>query len=310
MGFWTKLKSGLENASQLLPWQRSGFWFSVCLLGVPAVAGGLIGYQSALSRDDVLISQQMTAEWRKDLAQQQQSLEETRRLTEQTMQALTLRVGQLQAQMIRLDALGERLIDKAGLAGSEFDFSAQPALGGPQNLEPGRFETLETLQMIDQLAARMEDRSQQLGVLDHVITQQMLSEEIYLSGRPIKRGWLSSPYGYRTDPFSGKKAWHNGIDFAGKAGSEVVAVASGVVVSSEERDGYGYLVELDHGDGYQSRYAHNAKNLVKVGDVVAKGEVLALMGTTGRSTGPHVHFEIYKNGRSVDPASYIRRTHR
>jgi murein DD-endopeptidase MepM/ murein hydrolase activator NlpD len=120
---------------------------------------------------------------------------------------------------------------------------------------------------------------------------------------------MSSRYGRRTDPFSGKIAWHNGVDFAGKLGSDIIAVASGVVVESGERSGYGDTVMINHSSGFKTRYAHNMKNLVKVGDVVKKGQVIALMGSTGRSTGPHVHFEVYKYDRQVDPAAYINRTH-
>ncbi|MCB1615111.1 MAG: peptidoglycan DD-metalloendopeptidase family protein [Pseudomonadales bacterium] len=309
MNFWKKQKADAGSVQSLF-WQRSNLLLSLCLLGLPALIGGFMGYHIALSQEDVLISRQTTEVWRKDIEEQQQAVEETRRISEQTLQALTKRVGQLQAQMLRLDALGERLVNKAGLADGEFDFSAEPALGGPQGDELQRFEALESLQMIDDLSLQIESRSQQLGMLDLVLSQKQLNEETYLSGRPVKRGWLSSHYGYRTDPFTGKKSWHNGIDFAGKAGSEVIAVASGVVVASEKREGYGYMVEVNHGDSFSSRYAHNQKNLVKVGDVVEKGQPLAIMGSTGRSTGPHVHFEIYKNGRSVDPASYIKRTHR
>jgi len=121
-------------------------------------------------------------------------------------------------------------------------------------------------------------------------------------------GWLSSNYGNRLDPFTGKRAWHNGVDFAGREGSDIVAVASGVVSWSGERYGYGKMVEVAHGEGVTTRYAHNLENTVKVGDMVRRGEVIALMGNSGRSTGPHVHFEVFKNGRPVDPASYLRRT--
>ena len=121
---------------------------------------------------------------------------------------------------------------------------------------------------------------------------------------------MTSLFGHRTDPFKGHRAWHNGVDFAGQLGSAVVAVASGVVTWASERQGYGLIVEVNHGGGYVTRYAHNQSNLVDVGDVVKKGQVIASMGSSGRSTGPHVHFEVYKNGKSVDPASYVDRPQR
>ena len=131
-----------------------------------------------------------------------------------------------------------------------------------------------------------------------------------MSGLPVLKGWVSSHYGQRTDPFSGKLAMHNGLDFAGKEGSDVVAVAAGVVTWTGSKTGYGELVEISHDDGYVTRYAHNKENLVRAGDVVRKGETIALMGSSGRSTGAHVHYEVYKHGRPVDPSSYLRRTRR
>jgi murein DD-endopeptidase MepM/ murein hydrolase activator NlpD len=121
---------------------------------------------------------------------------------------------------------------------------------------------------------------------------------------------MSSHFGRRVDPFTGRIATHEGVDFAGKLGSEIIAVGSGVVTWSSERYGYGQMVEINHGSGFMTRYAHNLENKVEVGDVVKKGQVIALMGTSGRSTGPHVHFEVYKHGRPVDPAAYIHRASR
>jgi len=135
-----------------------------------------------------------------------------------------------------------------------------------------------------------------------------LSEDSTISGRPVEKGWISSGYGMRTDPFNGRKRWHNGVDFAGKAGANVVAVASGVVTWSSKYNNYGNMVEIDHGEGVVTRYAHNQENKVKVGDLVQRGQVIAALGSTGRSTGPHLHFEVYKNGRAVDPSVYIRKT--
>jgi murein DD-endopeptidase MepM/ murein hydrolase activator NlpD len=132
-----------------------------------------------------------------------------------------------------------------------------------------------------------------------------LEAQILPTGRPIPDGWISSYFGARTDPFTGLREYHKGLDFAGKDGEEIYAVASGLVTWSAARFGYGQMVEINHGNGYITRYAHNRTNLVKVGDVVTKGQRIALMGSTGRSTGPHVHFEVLKNGRVVDPAKYV-----
>ena len=135
---------------------------------------------------------------------------------------------------------------------------------------------------------------------------QSLNERVYPQGRPVKSGWLSSYFGKRTDPFTGKPANHTGIDFAGKRGDEIVAVADGVVTWSGDRYGYGVMVEINHGNGYSTRYAHNSENRVSVGDEVKKGQVVALMGKTGRATGPNLHFEVLHDGRRVNPVTYIR----
>jgi len=158
---------------------------------------------------------------------------------------------------------------------------------------------------LHELTAQLEDRAQQMGVLETMIMTRNLQAEVMPTGRPITRGWLSSYFGLRTDPFTGRRVHHSGIDFAGKLGSDIVSVAAGVVTYSGKRSGYGNLVEVNHGNGYVTRYGHCKENLVRVGQTIKKGQVIAKMGTTGRSTGPHVHFEVMRNGRHVDPKRYI-----
>lgn len=246
-----------------------------------------------------------------------QLIDETRQQVEQELAALTVKAATLQARIMRLDALGERVVQIADLDKGEFDFSRDPALGGPiqnpaQGSETGAKETTSlaagrVYQLLDELDALVEDRGHQLSVLDRQIMALELRSESYVRGRPVKWGWLSSGYGYRTDPFNGAQAWHSGVDFAGKEGGDVIAVAGGVVTASGERYGYGNMVEISHGDGIVTRYAHNEKNLVAIGDVVKKGEAIALMGSTGRSTGPHVHFEVLRHGKTIDPERFIYR---
>jgi murein DD-endopeptidase MepM/ murein hydrolase activator NlpD len=161
--------------------------------------------------------------------------------------------------------------------------------------------------LLEQLDALVKDREGQLAILDRQLAARDFKSQAFVAGRPIKRGWMSSAFGHRTDPFTGKKAWHNGVDFAGKSGSDVIAIASGVVTAAEKRYGYGWMVEINHGDGFVTRYAHNASNLVAIGDIVEKGGVVARMGSTGRSTGPHVHFEVLRNGKAMNPERYINR---
>ena len=160
--------------------------------------------------------------------------------------------------------------------------------------------------MLDDLNQQLQDRERQLSVLESMISTRNLNRQIVPGGRPVTQGWISSYFGSRTDPFNGRKAFHRGVDFAGPAGAQVVAVASGVVTYSKERFGYGKTVEINHGNGYVTRYAHNQRVLVAVGDTIQKGQAIALIGSTGRSTGPHLHFEVLKQGRAVDPMSFVR----
>ena len=253
----------------------------------------------------------VVASWQARLEKQRERLEGLKSGTSQQIDALTLRLGDMQARLLRLDALGQRLVEVAKLDNGEFDFEAPAAVGGPQVEVGGEsFAVPDLDSMLAQLDARMRDREKQLELLNRLLENRQLEEERFLAGRPIRWGWLSSHYGYRTDPFSGKRTWHDGVDLAGKDGSDIIAVAAGVVTWAGERYGYGKLVEVDHGNGHKTRYGHASAISVAVGDVVQKGQVLALMGSTGRSTGPHVHFEVLKDGRSQDPAKYIQRASR
>ncbi len=304
-------KHGQARSFTLGGWTRA--LLSVCLLGIPVTAAGFLGYSWLVEqgeRSDVFTAETRQA-WEAALAEQKAQVEETRTQAQTQVAALTLRMAELQARLMRLDALGEHLTTIANLDQGEFDFSQPPALGGPEIGTMGDpYSPPDFINIIDQLSSQIENREQQLATLDALLAKRKLQEDIFLAGRPIKKGWMSSRFGRRTDPFSGQVAWHGGVDFAGKEGSEIIAVAAGVVTWAEERHGYGQMVEINHGGGFTTRYAHNKENLVKVGDVVKKGQIIALMGSSGRSTGPHVHFEVYKNGRAVDPATYIHRASR
>lgn len=262
-------------------------------------AGSQVGGPVAM----VSVSGNLTAE----LQAGREELEATRRQTEASLDALALRMGQLQAQVVRMEALGGRLVNMAKLDKGEFDFEQGPAQGGPaESLTEQGADAGELAATVDKLAAQLADREQQLVALESLLLGQNLEDQVYPEGRPVSSGWLSSYYGKRRDPFTGRKAMHEGVDFAGKAGSDVIAVAAGIVTWSGERSGYGNMVEINHGKGYVTRYGHNRKNLVQVGERVRKGQVIAEMGSSGRSTGPHVHFEVRRNGKPVDPARYLQ----
>ncbi len=240
-----------------------------------------------------------------ELDQQRLEVQEAARSAEENMNALALRLGKLQAHVMRLDALGQRLTKMAKLDKGEFDFDREPARGGPTAVGGATMGVPDFLKSLNELSAQLEDRSEQLAVLETMLMSRNLQAEVMPAGRPVTRGWLSSYFGRRTDPFTGRRVHHSGVDFAGRLGSDVVAVAAGVVTFSGKRSGYGNLVEINHGNGYATRYGHNLENLVQVGQTVKKGQVIARMGSTGRSTGPHVHFEVLYNGRAVNPKKYV-----
>lgn len=247
-------------------------------------------------------------EWTRQLDTQRAQMQDLRSQLQEKLDALASRVGQMNAQVIRLDALGRRLTEMADLDKGEFNFDTLPAQGGPEGLLATVAVAAPDLStMLDGLARQLQDRERQLGVLESLISTRNLSRQIVPGGRPVTQGWISSYFGNRADPFNGRTAFHAGLDFAGKEGSEVVAVASGVVTWSKDRFGYGRTVEINHGNGYVTRYAHNASNLVDVGATVQKGDPIALMGSSGRSTGPHLHFEVLKNGRAVNPMTFVGR---
>jgi len=240
-----------------------------------------------------------------ELDSQRLKISEATLSAEENMNALAMRMGKLQAHVIRLDALGQRLTHMAKLEKGEFDFSRSPAQGGPAAIDSKPMPVADFVSSLHALSAQLEDRDQQLSVLEDMMMNRNLQAEVMPAGRPINRGWLSSFFGIRTDPFTGHKVHHSGVDFAGKMGSDIVSVAAGVVTFAGRRSGYGNLVEVNHGSGYVTRYGHCQSILVKVGDTLQKGNIVAKMGSTGRSTGPHVHFEVLRNGRAVNPKRYI-----
>jgi murein DD-endopeptidase MepM/ murein hydrolase activator NlpD len=243
------------------------------------------------------------AELQLDISKQKELIHEARQSAESELDAVAARLGMMQANVIRLNALGQRLVKLSKLDSQEFDFKNPPSYGGPSENETTA--AIDFADVMSDLDRQLTSREAQLGVLEEVIMNRQLRNESKPRGRPIMKGWTSSYYGKRTDPFTGKLAMHKGMDFAGKEGSEIIAVASGVVTWAGERYGYGNLVEINHGNGYATRYGHNESIQVEVGDSVEKGQTIATMGSTGRSTGPHVHFEVLKNDRQVNPASFV-----
>ncbi len=223
--------------------------------------------------------------------------------------AVAVRIGQMNAHVIRLDALGKRLMQMASINSREFNFDSEPPVGGPEEPADGNAgasaQIPDVTMLLDTLEQRMQQRDVQLAALENALLSRDLTDAVHPEGRPVEQGFISSYFGERQDPFTGHEANHRGMDFAGSSGSRVQAVAAGIVTWSDNQPGYGSMVEINHGNGYTTRYGHNQRNLVNVGQTVKRGEAIALMGSTGRSTGPHVHFEVLKNGKQVNPVTFI-----
>jgi murein DD-endopeptidase MepM/ murein hydrolase activator NlpD len=298
-------RHGGSRSIELSRWSRA--LLSLCCLGLPlglAASGYLAGQEDGTRsvRGEATDAQQ-------DKLQQLVELGGLQGSTGPQVQALTINLAQLEARMTRLDALGQHLATMAELDEGEFDFSEPPALGGPIPANSGvDFSSGSLDGELGRFEAHISNRERQLEMLETLLTNRKLEQQGFLSGLPVKKGYTSSRYGLRADPITGKRAMHNGLDVAGKSGSEVLAVASGVVTWAGKDAGLGNFVEISHGEDLVTRYGHNKENLVHPGDIVRKGDTIALMGSSGRSTGPHVHYEVYKNGRSVDPSSYVSRT--
>ena len=259
-------------------------------------------HQGALYREQALLG---TID--RTLAAHASILSEMRRESQFNVNALTSQLARLQSRITRLDALGGTLVDLAKLEdGTEFDFGSEPGLGGRAIAPSGLGPTASDLgASIDNLHRQIEDRTLWLDILEDVIQRRRLVSEVYPSSWPVRAGWVSSYYGMRQDPFHGHTAFHQGIDFAASKGTEIRSAAAGMVEFAGTRDGYGLMVQIRHGSGYQTRYGHASELLVESGQMVDRGETIARVGSTGRSTGPHLHFEVLKNGKAANPLKFL-----
>ena len=242
-----------------------------------------------------------------EIDQQRLDLQAARGQLQGKVDAIASRVGTMNAHLIRLDALGRRITDLANLDRGEFNFDKPPPAGGPdgEELGGGSAQIPELAQVLDTLEAQLEDRERQLTVLESLMSTKQLGARIQPSGWPIIGGWISSHFGHRSDPFTGRGAFHSGVDFAAPRGSRVITTGPGVVSFAGYKAGYGYMVEVTHPTGYVTRYGHNSRNLVREGQTVDKGQAIAIIGSTGRSTGTHVHFEVERDGNRLNPMRYL-----
>jgi murein DD-endopeptidase MepM/ murein hydrolase activator NlpD len=243
------------------------------------------------------------------LADQRQEAVRTQEIIQSHLNTMAIRLGELQARVLRLDGLGEHLAKAAGLKPQELPSlptAETPGEGGAESSRPSRQISVdEFADLLSKLAAQVDQRSDQLGVLEALLVQTSANRKFMPTLAPIVNGWFSSNFGYRIDPFTGTQSFHEGIDFPATTGTEIVAAASGKVIEAGWHPQYGKIVEIDHGNGLVSVYAHASQVFVHEGDLVMRGQRVALVGTTGRSTGPHLHFEVRLNGVPQNPARFL-----
>lgn len=237
--------------------------------------------------------------------EQGREIVKTRDYVRQHMDVLGRRIGSLQAQVSRINAVEIRLADISGIDLNDYKFDEDPPVGGTELAADVDSEQIDIENAIDAIEQELAQRESEISAVDFLLSRKNLQSQQTPSGWPVEKGWISSSFGSRMHPMTGKKQFHPGVDIPGKAGTAVLAVADGVVKSSRNSGSYGWVVEVDHGDDYVTLYSHNRANIVVEGQTVLKGQSIAEIGSTGRSTGPHVHFEVKKKNRHINPIKYL-----
>lgn len=236
--------------------------------------------------------------------EQQEEMIKTRNYVRQHMDVLGRRIGSLQAQVSRINAVEQRIAESSGIDLKDFQFEQDPPVGGTIASDSDS-EEIDIENAIEAIEKQLSLRESQIAAVDFLLSRNSLESQQTPAGWPVKGGWVSSSFGSRMHPISGKKQFHRGVDIPGKLGGSVLAVADGVVTRAGKNGGYGWMIEIDHGDSFTTLYSHNRKNLVTEGETVVKGQAIAEIGSTGRATGPHVHFEVSKNNRRINPIKYL-----
>jgi murein DD-endopeptidase MepM/ murein hydrolase activator NlpD len=301
----SKRRSRTSKVSFSPCWLFAGGVAFLFMLVAAFLAGGYYSLEYSTNAVAIMYQEAKQAQY-KELELQRAIVNEARQDAQNNLDALAARLSKLQGHIMRLDALGSRLAAMANLDDIDFSISEPFGMGGPESSYTVKsLGVSDFIEQLEQLSNEIADRSDKLTAMESMLMDNDLQDKTLPDGTPVEGGWISSLFGWRTDPISGRKAFHEGVDFAGKPRTNVTAVAAGIVTWSDRRPGYGNMVEINHGNGYVTRYAHNKENLVVVGDKVEKGQPIAVIGSTGRSTGTHVHFEVTLNGKPVDPKKYI-----
>lgn len=280
----------------------------IALLVALPISLGLVTYWvvSAIDRSlNPFVDPQYRIAVESRVNEQQQEILKTRDYVRQHMDVLGRRIGSLQAQVSRINAVEMRIAEASGINLEDFQFEQDPPVGGVVDAESVDSEQIDIENAIVAIEKELALRESEIAAVDFLLSRNSLETQQTPAGWPVQGGWVSSSFGTRLHPISGKKQFHRGVDIPGKEGSAVLAVADGVVTRSQRSSTFGWVVEIDHGDSYSTLYSHNRKNLVVQGETVIKGQAIAEIGSTGRSTGPHVHFEVSKNKRNINPVRYL-----
>lgn len=300
--------TGRQGATKALtlgsPWVISGI---LAIIAMP-IAAALVTWQ--LSGAGEAEASQAALDYEQIWAQSIEGYElETDYIKEESqvqLEHMTQQLSRLQTRLSRLDALSERLTELADLSDGEFDFNTDPGMGGPElPSHSDDYAGADIQTVLDRLSARIDNRTQQLRLLEELLLNRQNDANAMLDFLPVQTGYISSSFGRRTDPITRRTAMHSGLDFAAPRGTEIYALGAGVVTFSGRRGAYGNMVEISHAGGYKTRYAHAQDLLVEKGALVKKGQQIATVGSTGRSTGPHLHLEVYQNGMAVNPARFL-----
>lgn len=270
----------------------------------------LLHYIALRFADDVklpYVESIVLAAHKRQAALQQEQHEKAQSYLRQNLNAMAVKLGEMQAQLVRLDTVGERLAKMAGFKPQDLMFGERPGRGGAVSTLPSQdLSLVDFTQQLELLTQQVDDRSDKLGILESLFTVDSAKKKLIPTMKPVEAGWYSSNFGWRIDPFTGQRAFHEGVDFMAEIGTPIYAAAGGVVIFSGSHPQYGNMIEIDHGNGLITRYAHASKRLVKVGDLVVRGVEIAKVGKTGRATGAHLHFEVRRRGAPLNPKQFLQ----
>ncbi|MDP2811073.1 MAG: M23 family metallopeptidase [Rhodocyclaceae bacterium] len=283
------------------------------LMAIVALSALIIGLSSLFSYVTVRHAAEIRLPFLQDLlrAVSAEETQKSREFVRENLNAMAVKLGQMQAQVMRLDSMGERLAALAGVKPQELK-NQEPVLaaqkdgrGGPL-VSPIPLSAEELQQALESLSRQVDVRSDTLSLLESRMLDERIRKSLLPSTLPVDAMWNASGFGWRVDPFTGEAAVHEGIDFVAEAGTPIKAAAAGVVVATEVHPQYGNMIEIDHGNDLTTRYAHTSRIHVKAGALVKRGQMIAEVGTTGRSTGPHLHFEVRIKGVAQNPNRFLQ----